>query len=221
MSCLYVKTSRWRVQRTGSNEWSCSYKNGNEWLQCNIKWNRDWNEFVGNWGIRFLLVRICQSWLIRNEYVVQWNHIFFIIKVILDEKLMKKLIYPRFKRKDTVKCDFRYWCIKCTIDNLAWDKSKRKAPAGIAQLVERGAFDQEVLGSILLFAVLGSHSSGSLTIPRCLVDSEDHYEQVRAECRQQWIHPGFETHGQSQPKSKTESTSGSTKWWLVTATFFL
>ena len=30
-------------------------------------------------------------------------------------------------------------------------------------------------------------------------------------------HPGFETHGQSQPKSKTESTSSSTKWWPVTA----
>ena len=33
------------------------------------------------------------------------------------------------------------------------------------------------------------------------VNSEDHYVQARAECRQWWIHPGLETHGQSQPKS--------------------
>ena len=44
------------------------------------------------------------------------------------------------------------------------------------------------------------------------VDSEDHYTQARAECGRLWIHPGFETHGQSQPKSETKSTSGSSKW---------
>ena len=33
------------------------------------------------------------------------------------------------------------------------------------------------------------------------------------ECKWWCIHPGFKTHGQSQPKSETESTSGSTKWW--------
>ena len=38
--------------------------------------------------------------------------------------------------------------------------------------------------------------------------------------RRRWgIHPGFKTHGRSQPKSKTESNSGSTKWWLVTSKF--
>ena len=75
---------------------------------------------------------------------------------------------------------------------------------------------------------IGSHSSGSLTLPRCKigtrswpgnseVDFEDHYVQARAEFRQWWIHSGFDTHGQSQPKSETECTSGSTKWWLITA----
>ena len=42
-------------------------------------------------------------------------------------------------------------------------------------------------------------------------------EQVRVERRRWCMHPGFKTHGQSQPKPKTESASGSTKWWLVTA----
>ena len=44
-----------------------------------------------------------------------------------------------------------------------------------------------------------------------------HYEQARVEC----IRPGFKTHGQSQPKSETESTSGSTKGDFVTANKFL
>ena len=52
------------------------------------------------------------------------------------------------------------------------------------------------------------------------VDSEDHYAQARAEQRQWWSHPGFEAHGHSQLKSKTGSTSGPTKWWLVTAKNF-
>ena len=53
------------------------------------------------------------------------------------------------------------------------------------------------------------------------VDSEDHYVQAREERGWWWIHLDFETHKQGQPKSETESTSGSTKWWLVTAKFFL
>ena len=32
------------------------------------------------------------------------------------------------------------------------------------------------------------------------------------EHRQWCIHPGCKAHGQSQPKSKTEGTNGSTKW---------
>ena len=32
---------------------------------------------------------------------------------------------------------------------------------------------------------------------------------------------GFKTHGQNQPKSKTEGTNGPTKWWLVTAKILL
>ena len=32
------------------------------------------------------------------------------------------------------------------------------------------------------------------------------------ECRPWCIHPGFKIHGQSQPKSETENTSGSTKY---------
>ena len=67
--------------------------------------------------------------------------------------------------------------------------------------------------------VLSSHSNGSFTIIRYQaqtwefrVDSENHYVQVRAECRQWCIYPGIEIHGQRQPKSETESTNGSTKW---------
>ena len=43
------------------------------------------------------------------------------------------------------------------------------------------------------------------------VDFEDHYAQVRAECRQWCQQPGSYIHGQSWPKSETESTSGSTE----------
>ena len=50
------------------------------------------------------------------------------------------------------------------------------------------------------------------------VDFEDHYVQARVEHRLWCINPGFKTHGQSQPKSKTENTSGSTK--TVIGNFF-
>ena len=42
------------------------------------------------------------------------------------------------------------------------------------------------------------------------VDSEDPLGTSDIECRRWCIHPGFKTHGQSQPKSETESTCGST-----------
>ena len=32
------------------------------------------------------------------------------------------------------------------------------------------------------------------------------------ECRRWCIHPGFKTHGRSQPKSETQSIRGSIKW---------
>ena len=39
--------------------------------------------------------------------------------------------------------------------------------------------------------------------------------QATKERRQQLIHPDFETHAQSHPKSKTEHTRGPTKWTSV------
>ena len=80
------------------------------------------------------------------------------------------------------------------------------------------AFAREVVGSNvplppILEVTLGGHSSGSLTIPRCKIGTlRIHYTQARVELRQWCIHPGFKTHGQSQPKSKTQNTSGFTKW---------
>ena len=52
------------------------------------------------------------------------------------------------------------------------------------------------------------------------VDSEDPLCTSDIECRQWCIHPGFKTHGQSQLKSETENTSGSTNGDIVTTLFF-
>ena len=49
------------------------------------------------------------------------------------------------------------------------------------------------------------------------VDSEDHYVQVRAEHGAGTSTLTLKLHGQSQLRSKTDSTSGSAKWWLFTA----
>ena len=57
-------------------------------------------------------------------------------------------------------------------------------------------------------------------LAKSVVYEEDHYTQAREERGRWWIHPGFETHGQSQLKSGTESTSGSTKWWLAPQNLF-
>ena len=72
---------------------------------------------------------------------------------------------------------------------------------------------------------LGGHSSSSLTIPRCKIGTGLGLEIqswlwgsfCTSKSRQWWLHPDFETHRQSQPKSETESANSSTKWWLVTA----
>ena len=45
------------------------------------------------------------------------------------------------------------------------------------------------------------------------VNSGDPLHASNIDWRRWCIHPGFKTHGWSQPKSETESTGGSTKCW--------
>ena len=81
--------------------------------------------------------------------------------------------------------------------------------------------------NITRYNTVGGHSSGSLTNqgvklgpgPSLGIQSWLWGSLCVTESRKQAMMdpPGFETYGQSQLKSKLESSSGSTKWWLVTA----
>ena len=114
--------------------------------------------------------------------------------------------------------------ISSSYQNQSWT-----AVAGWDSSVGRASdFGCEVLASNLPLAAvpeatLGSHSSSSLTIPRCKIGTRPWPGKIRVdseytlcandrESRQWCIHPGFKTHGWSQLKCKTESTSGFTKW---------
>ena len=108
-------------------------------------------------------------------------------------------------------------CIYNTPNLIGGGLSLAGTLARIAQLVERRALGRKVLGSNHWVVTL---SCGSLSMPRCKTGTRPWLgKSVSSECRRWWIHPSFETHGQSQPKSETKSTSGSTKWWLVIGKF--
>ena len=70
--------------------------------------------------------------------------------------------------------------------------------------------------SHIYFSIVGMRGVvGSFPGLAVRVDSEDHCMQPSEEGRWWCIQPGFKTHRQSQLRSKTDSTNGSTKWWLV------
>ena len=100
------------------------------------------------------------------------------------------------------------------------------SPVVIAQWLERRALGREVVGSNLPAVsevTLSGHPSGSLTIPRGKIgsrprpgNSELTPRIIMSKREQNAGDDGFtlalKVMGQSQPKSKTESTSGPTKW---------
>ena len=68
--------------------------------------------------------------------------------------------------------------------------------------------------SLILFTKMPSHSHKG-AVKAQSVATRVATACKRQECRQQLIHPDFETHRQSHPKSETEGASGPTKWTSV------
>ena len=96
------------------------------------------------------------------------------------------------------------FAVKVNIQTQLLTKYRIFQPAGVAEWTARPLDMREVLG-------LGTSPAR--------VDSKDALCTSNIERRWWCIHPGLKTHAQSQLKAKTESTSGSTKWWQCTKSF--